>query len=210
MTRAALNQWISLLATGGLAIASAMIAAPAHATPPCVSGLLISTIVNPPSTGYTCELGGITYSFNTSMTELAASPVAALNFVTTKTFQKLIFTNLSNQDLIQFSYEIDSPVETILSIEQTYEPDPMVPPPLFPPLGLTGIMTNPGLPSAPSPFPTTVEALFEPDTTGNPPYATLTSLTHTIYKTPAPLPMVGAGLAFAFTRKLRQRIHQSF
>jgi len=206
MTHAPLKPWASLLTTGGFVLLSAMIAAPAEAAPPCVSGLLISTIVTPPSTGYSCELGGITYSFNNSMAELNSSPTAALYFEDTLLFQKLIFANLSNQGVIQFSYDISTLTESVLAIEQTYEPDPMTPPPLLPPIGFTGIETSPGLPFSASPNPLTVEATFDPDTSGNPPYPTLTSLTHTIHKTPAPLPMVGAGLAFAFSRKLRRRI----
>jgi hypothetical protein len=209
MTRTASTPWASLLTTGGIVLFSAINAAPAAAAPPCVSGTLISEIVTPPSTGYTCEIGGIIYTFNPSMAELNSSPTAALNFINTPTFQKLIFANLSNEGLIEFSYEINTMTESVVSIEQSYEPDPMLPPPLFPPVGLTGLATIPGLPFPPSPSSLTVEATFEPDTSGNPPFATLTSLTHTIYKTPAPLPMVGAGLAFAFSRKLRRRIHRA-
>jgi hypothetical protein len=143
------------------------------------------------------------------MAELNSSPTAALNFVNTSTFQKLIFANLSNQGSIDFTYNITAITESVISIEQTFEPDPMSPPPLFPPFGSTGLSTIPGLPFPPSISPLTVEATYEPDTSGSPPYATLTSLIHTIHKTPAPLPMVGAGMAFAFSRKLRRRIHRA-
>lgn len=211
MTHTVPKPWASLLTTSGIALLfSAMSAAPASAAPPCVSGILISAIVTPPSTGYTCELGGIAYTFDDSMAELNSSPTAALNFINTPTFQKLIFANLSNQGPIGFSYQITSITESVVSIEQSYEPDPMSPPPLFPPDGLTGLATFPGLPFPPSPDPLIVEATFEPDTSGNPPFATLTSLTHTIYKTPAPLPMLGSGLAFVFSRKLRRRIHRAY
>lgn len=210
MPHTASKPWASLLTTSGIAFLSAMSTTPASAFPPCESGILISAIVTPPSTGYTCEIGGIGYTFNDSISELNSSPTAALNFINTPTFQKLEFINLSNQGTtIGFNYTIYAISESVLAIEQSYEADPMSPPPLFPPFGITGVTTAPGLPFLPSPNPRTVEASFEPDTSGNPPFATLTSLTHTIQKTPAPLPMVGAGLAFAFSRKLRRRIHRA-
>ena len=128
MTHTASKPWASLLTTGSFVLLSAMIAAPAEAAPPCVSGLLIATIVTPPSTGYTCELGGITYSFNNSIADLNSSPTAALNFVDTPIFQKLTFANLANQGTILFSYDIYSFAESVVTIEQSYETDPMSPP----------------------------------------------------------------------------------
>jgi hypothetical protein len=145
------------------------------------------------------------------MVELAHNPGASLRFEHSSAEQKIIFDGLANSDLMYFTYNIQSPYESIIDIEQTYTPYPVVPPPLTPPsdFNASGIRAVPALPSIPSDFDIEITALLEPDTSGFPPYPVFTSLTHTIYKTPSPLPLAGAGLAFAFSRRLRQRIHRS-
>jgi hypothetical protein len=197
----------TLLAAGGIAIGSLLVAPPAQAAP-CTT-TPIQKIVDDGT--YTCLFGKITYTFNSSMVELAHNPGASLRFEHSSAEQKIIFDGLANSDLMYFTYNIQSPYESIIDIEQTYTPYPVVPPPLTPPndFNASGIRAVPGLPSIPSDFDIEITALLEPDTYGFPPYPVFTSLTHTIYKTPSPLPLAGAGLAFAFSRRLRQRIHRS-
>jgi hypothetical protein len=200
MTTAATKPWISLLATGGLMIAAALIAPSAKAQSPCMSGLPINTIVTAGPSGYSCVLGGLKYKFFDNLNELD-TPNAFVNFQDSPNMQVITFANLTSQGTIGFYYEVTSPIETINDIELSYSQDPSAPPPT-----LELVETIPLLPAAPSPNPLTVETTFEPDTSMAPPFQTLSSLTHTIHKTPAPLPLAGAGLAFGFSRKLRRRI----
>ena len=200
MTPAATKPWISLLATGGLMITAALIAPSAKAQTPCVSGLPISTIVNTGTTGYSCELGGLKYTFFDNLVDLN-NPSAIVNFQDSPNMQLITFANLTSQGSIAFYYEVVSPIETITDIELSYSQDPSMPPPLQE--LVTGI---PLLPSPPSLSALTVETMFEPDTSMAPPFQTLSTMTHTIHKTPAPLPLAGAGLVFGFSRKLRRRI----
>ncbi len=197
----------TLLAAGGIAIGSLLVAPPAQADP-CTT-TPIKKIVDDGT--YTCLFGKITYTFNTSMGELAQNPGASLRFEHGSTAQKIIFEGLANSGIMYFTYLIQSPYESIIDVEQTYTPYPVVPPPLTPPSDFnpSGIRAVPALPSIPSEFDVEITAVLEPDTNGSPPYPVFTSLTHTIYKTPSPLPLAGAGLAFAFSRRLRQRIHRS-
>lgn len=205
MTTTAKKSWLALLATGGMLITSSLVALPAKATP-CVNGLLISTIVAEGSAGYSCNLGSITYTFNEDISELgvdqfgAPNPLASISFTNSLNQQRLSFDNLLVQGYVFFNYEILSPIEAIESVAQIYTPSNMSPPPG----PTTGVTTTPLLPSPPSSFPVIVTTIFEP---GNPP-TTLNSLTHNIEKTPGPLPIAGASLAFAFSRTLRRRIHQ--
>lgn len=205
MTTAAKKSWIALLATGGMAITSSLVALPAQAIP-CQNGLLISTIVAAGPAGYSCNLGSITYSFNDDIVELGEdqfglpNPLASISFSNIPKQQRLGFDNLLVQGPVFFTYEILSPIDTIESVDQTYTPNNMTPPPVPP----TGVIATPLLPATPADGPVTVTTIFEPDF----PATTLTSLTHTIDKTPGPVPIAGAGLAFAFSRKLRRRIHQ--
>jgi hypothetical protein len=203
MTIAATKPWISLLATGGLMITTALIAPSAKAQTQCMSGLPISTIVNSGSSGYSCELGGLKYTFFDNLGELN-NPGSIVNFQDSPNMQVITFANLTSQGTIGFYYELISPIESINQIDLSYSQTPLMPTPLS-----ESVTTSPVLPSAPSPGSISVETWFEPDTSMAPPFQTLTSMSHTIHKTPAPLPLAGAGLAFGFSRKLRRRIHNA-
>ena len=204
MTTAATKPWISLLATGGLMITAALIAPPAKAQTPCMSGLPVNTITNSGPSGYSCELGGLSYTFFNNLAELD-NPNAVVNFQTSQLMQTITFANLDYQGAVGFFYKIISPNEEITDIELSYSQDPQLPDPI-----VEILTTAPTLPKPPSPVVAlTVETVFESDTSMGPPFQTLTSLTHTIHKTPAPLPLAGAGLAFGFSRKLRRRIHDA-
>jgi hypothetical protein len=149
------------------------------------------------TTFFTCDFSGFNYRFDTSsqLSELTTSPTAALIFEKTPTTQSLRFTNLANTGLVDFIYYVTPLTEEALSIEQTFLQDPAGPTPLEDTLTTTPFFS----PTQPTTMPFDVRATFEPDGT------TLTQLTHTMYKTPAPLPVLGAGMAFGFCRKLRQR-----
>ena len=203
MTTAATKPWISLLATGGLMITTALIAPSAKAQTPCMSGLPVSTIVSSGSSGYSCELGGLKYTFFDNLGELN-NPGSIVNFLDSPNMQMITFANLTSQGSIGFYYELTSPIESINQIDLSYSQTPSAPPPI-----IELVTTSPVLPSAPSPASISVETMFEPDTSMGTPLQTLTSMSHTIHKTPAPLPLAGAGLAFGFSRKLRRRIHHA-
>lgn len=184
-------------------ITTALIAPSAKAQTPCMSGLPISTIVSTGSSGYSCELGGLKYTFFDNLGELN-NPGSIVNFLDSPNTQVITFANLTSQGTIGFYYELISPIESINQIDLSYSQDPSMPPPMF-----EMVTTSPLLPSPPSLASISVETMFEPDTSMAPPFQTLTSMTHTIHKTPAPLPLAGAGLAFGFSRKLRRRIHNA-
>jgi hypothetical protein len=204
MTTAATKFWLALLATGGMMLTTSLIAPAAKAqSQPCMSGLLISTIVNAGPTGYSCDLGGINYTFYDSLTELE-NPLAMVKFQDSAKMQKITFDNLSTQDDVAFSYGLVSVTDIIEEVVLSYTQDPSMPAPL-----MESVSTTPILPANPSQNTIYVDTIFMPDTSMAPPYQTLTSMTHTIHKTPAPLPLAGAGLAFGFSRKLRRRIHQT-
>jgi hypothetical protein len=204
MTTAATKPWISLLATGGLMITAALVAPPAKAQTPCMSGLPVSTIVSSGPSGYSCELGGLNYTFFDNLAELD-NPGAIVNFQTSQLLQVITFDNLTTEGAVGFFYKLISPFETITDIQLSYSQDPPLPDPI-----MEILITAPTLPKPPSPVVAlTVETVFESDPSVGPPFQTLRSLTHTIHKTPAPLPLAGAGLAFGFSRKLRRRIHNA-
>jgi hypothetical protein len=179
---------------GGLLTPSSVNAA---ACPTGDPGIPISVLATPGSP-YTCDLGGFNYLFDdrSGLSELGASSTAALVFETTPAEQKLIFKNLANSSLVDFIYFVTPLTEEALEIKQTFV---QTPPGSTPVENL--IITVPSFsPGSPTTMPFDVRATFEPDN------ATLTELTHTMVKTPAPLPLLGAGLTFGFTRKLRRRI----
>lgn len=187
------KSWPILPAACGVLLSGAFALAPAQAASPCPNSILIQTIASLPS--YTCDLGGLMYTFNNSLGSLAgANPAATLFFQNSTTSLTLKFDNLSTDTLVGFNYKILPVSETILAINQTYQLSPSLPPPF------QNDITTSTLPAPPSPLTTDVQVTFEPD--GN----TLISLTHTIEKTPAPLPIIGTGLVFGFSRKLRRRI----
>jgi hypothetical protein len=204
MTSTATKPWVALLATGGLMLGTSLIALPARAQTPCVNGLLISTILNAGSGGYTCYLGEMRYTFNDSLSELNnTTSTSYVNFYNSGDFQEVAFLNTAAPDAVYFDYKILSPIETIDAIDLSFTQTPASPPPLT--VEATG---SPVLPADPSPInPTTITVLFDPDTSLGP--QTLTSLTQKIYKSPAPLPLAGAGVFFGFSRKLRRRIGQA-
>jgi hypothetical protein len=191
----------SLIAIGSLLITSTMFSPNANAQTICKSGLLISTIVNYGSTGYKCELGDLQYTFYENIVELN-NPNAKINFLDSRTFQKITFTDLNSQGVVAFYYDVVSPFETVTKIEMAYNQEPLFPIPFQ-----SEVSSIPILPSSPSLGPITVETNFTPDDSLVPPYQTLTSLTHTIYKTPSPLPLFGVPLVFGFCRKIKTRIY---
>lgn len=192
----------SLIATSSLMIAAALVAPPAKAQTPCMSGLPVSTIVSSGPSGYSCELGGLNYTFFDNLAELD-NPGAIVNFQTSRQFQVITFANLTTEGVVGFFYKIISPFETITDIQLSYSQDPPLPDPI-----MEILITAPTLPKPPSPVVAlTVETVFESDTSMAPPLQTLRSLTHTIHKTPAPLPLAGAGLAFGMSRRIKTRIN---
>ncbi len=204
MTSKATKPWVALLATGGLMLGTSLIALPARAQTPCVNGLLISTILSAGSGGYTCHLGELRYTFNDSLSELNnTTSTSYVNFYDSSNFQEIAFLDTEAPDAVYFYYEIVSPRETIDVIDVSFTQTPASPPPLT--VEATGA---PPLPADPSPTnPTTITVSFDPDTSQGP--QTLTSLTQKVYKSPAPLPLAGAGIFFGFSRKLRRRIGQA-
>jgi hypothetical protein len=204
MTTAAKNPWIALLATSGLVMSTSLIASPAHAAP-CVSGLLISTVVSAGAPGYSCEISSLTYTFYDNMVELTnGAPNAAINFDVVGDLQTISFTNLALSQYAVFTYEVLSPVKQVESVDMAYQPDPLVPTPFSPPT----VTPSPGLPTPASTSPVSFTVEFDPDTSDPNNLAVVTGMSNAIFYTPAPLPALGAGLAFGFTRKLRRRINQ--
>jgi hypothetical protein len=200
MTPAAKKTWISLFATASTMILGAIIPSPAKAVD-CVSGKLISEIVV--AGNYSCRLGQQDYTFNSSVGELDnATQTSTIDFYDSQYMQQIIFTNTGSEDFVLFNYTVVSQTESIDDIQVSYTLSPSLPPPLS-----SAVATSSPLPYAGSPLPLTVDGIFDPDTSLG--TQTLTSLTHTIYKSPAPLPLAGAGLAFGFSRKLRRRVMQA-
>lgn len=194
----------SLVAASSIFIASSLLPMSVNAQTACMSGLPISIIANSGPSGYSCELGGLNYTFFNNLAELD-NPNAIVNFQDSPNVQVITFANLTHQGDVGFFYKIISPYEEITDIELFYYQDPSFPYP-----ELNGVFTAPTLPKPPSPiYPLTVETIFMPDTSIGSPSQTLISLTHKIYKTPAPLPLAGAYLAFGFSRKIRRRISNS-
>ena len=199
------KSWLSLLAAGGMVISASLIATPANAAP-CVT-TLVSQIVS--ATTYQCELGTLQYTFNDTMAELAFdSPSATISFTdASQSLQKVEFTNLESKSFL-FYYDVSSLFqnnEVIETADLTFTQIPSSPLPDF---NFTGLFPSPNLPSNPYDSPLVFNLEFSPDTSFPAPFPTLVSMTNTIYKTPAPLPLAGASLAFAFSRKLRRRINQ--
>ncbi len=187
--------WSLLVSAGALLACGSLTIAPAKADPPiCTNGYLIQQIIADGT--YTCQLGNITYGFNgTELGEFTVgNPSAALYFTNAPLFQTISFADMSTTQNLVFSYEITSPVEEILGIEESYLPSTHSP-------TYSEIIPTVAFPTAPSLYPFVVANIFSPNLEIN-------SLTYTIHKTPAPLPIAGASLAFAFQRKLRQRIRQ--
>lgn len=185
-----------LFVIGGLLVPSAV---KAFQCPTGPSVVPIATIAAPGTT-YTCDLGGFNYLFDdrSDLAELTVSSTAALVFETSPTEQKLIFKNLANPSPVDFVYFVTPLTEEAIEIKQTYMQSPSGSIPLE-----NLLTTVPSFsPGSPTITPFEVRATFKPDN------ATLTELTHTMVKTPAPapLPLLGAGLTFGFTRKLRRRI----
>ena len=205
MSFAPAKPWMSLLAAGGMVISASLIATPANAAP-CVTTLVSQIVI---ATTYQCELGTLQYKFNDTIAELSQdSPTATISFnEVSQNSQNVIFSNLESKSFT-FYYEVSSPLqnnETIDTAELTFTQIPSTP---LPDPNFTGVFPFPNLPSNPYDSPLTFSLEFAPDTNFPSPYPTLTSMTSNIYKTPAPLPLASAGLAFAFSRKLRRRINQ--
>ncbi|MFN9644444.1 MAG: hypothetical protein ACK6BG_04825 [Cyanobacteriota bacterium] len=203
MTRPEAQSWIALLASTSLLVAGSLIASPAKAET-CNSGLRIQTIVNTPG-GYTCQLGQLQYTFNDTMSTLAlASPNSTIDFYDSPPHQTISFRNLNTTIPIGFDYSVVSPQESIDELELNYVQSPSAPP--ADPATISGIPYTP----TPTPdgkwnasnIPLYIETAFVPE--GN--QQTLLYMSHTIYKSPAPLPLAGASLALGFSRKLRRRV----
>jgi hypothetical protein len=201
MTRAATQSWIALLASTSLLVAGSLIAGPAKALT-CVSGLPINTIVNTAG-GYTCQLGLLEYTFNQSMLELD-NPSSYVNFYDSLAYQEISFINTNTTGGAGFDYKVISEYESIDKLELSYTLSPSSPDPVIATItGPDPLIPSPGNPWPPQTNPLTIETDLIPDS--SPTTQTLTSMTHKIYKSPAPLPFAGAGLAFGFSRKLRRR-----
>ena len=205
MITAAKKPWIALLAIGGLVMSTSLIASPAHAAPPCLSGLKIQTVVDAGAGGYSCELSSLTYTFYDNMVELTTgAPDAAINFDTNGDLQTISFTKLALAKYTVFTYEVLSPVKQVESVDMAFDPDPLIPTPYIPPI----VTPSPILPTPASTSPVSFTIEFDPDTADPNNLAVVRGMSNVIFYTPAPLPVLGAGLAFGFTRKLRRRINQ--
>lgn len=181
-------------------MSTALILSPAHAAPPCVSGLKISTVVGAGATGYSCELGSLTYTFNDTMSELTnGAPDAAINFDVNGDLQTISFSKLVLVDYAIFNYEVLSPLKQVETAVIAYAPDPILPTPFLPPT----LTSSPALPTPGSTTPVTMTVEYDPAPNSTP----IIGMSNAIFYTPAPLPLLGAGLAFGFTRKLRRRIN---
>jgi hypothetical protein len=209
MTSVAPKPWIALLATGGMAVAPFFLSSPAKAAdPPCPGSVPISDIVATGNTGYKCILGDITYDFfnGNDLGELN-TPGSVLEFFDSSSFQSLTFNNLDHIGPAAFSYKVLSPTYIILSAVQTYLQNPTSPPAL-----VSSLSANTTFPRPPSPDTTfTLDAQFDTDMSDPFDIPVLTTLTHTLNKepVPGPLPIAGAGMAFALSRRLRRRIKQA-
>jgi hypothetical protein len=200
MIRTVKTQRMATLATGGLMLAISVMGLSAQAQTPCVNGLPIATIVNSGTAGYTCQLGGLTYNFANNISELnMPNQNGVVDFFDSPTTQKITFRNLFFQGLAEFSYGITSTTDTVTSIVQSYTQNISSPPPL-----LSDVFAT-----VPSTI-VSVIASLETDG-GSPSDPHLTSLIHTINKTPipGPLPVMGTAFALGFSRKLRGRVQQA-
>ncbi len=206
---------VALLVIGGVAFSSAILGTPAQAADPCNDALISVVAVS----GYTCTLGTVTYSFATDLTELntPTTPAPMITFENLGDMQRINFINLQRAGKVNFSYTVQSSVLDILpysndvaSALQLYTQTSSNGNPPMP-----ALINRVKLPDAPLPQLAPTNFRFEPDftpygaNTPGYPVATLTSLSNTIRMTPGPLPIVGAGCAFAMSRKLRRRIKQS-
>lgn len=201
------KSWPSIAFSGALLLCAATAAAPVKAQTPCPGSKLIEEIVSSTPATYTCELGNITYEFNQTLNVFyIANPAAKIVFTDAPSSQTLSFQNLSNDNIVGFDFKIKSPFESILQIDQTASLNSS--PPLYPPNGLTSVNTTEALPTNPSLVPFNVEVIYEPDTFALPQPPIINTLTYTIQKTPAPLPLAGTSFAFALSRKLRKRLRQ--
>lgn len=210
--------WGSTLSvTGSILLSAAMLPTAAHAASPCMSALPLSVIVEHGVYGYICELGLLTYTFNSSLNELV-NPSAKLNFFEmSATQQRLSFTELLHSNVAYFNYSISSSATLIEAITQSLTEKYTLPPPFT-----NMVSTNLVLPAEPALQPLVVEVLYEPE-----PANSLTSLIHTIQissknpvpgpsaPVPAPSPsapvpgpsaILGVGAALRFSRQLRKRI----
>jgi hypothetical protein len=186
--------WAAVVAAGALACAAGLSGPPAQAA--ACSSRTISSIIS--SGGYVCELGTVRYSFGTDMGELSGGTIS---FADAPLLQTISFTGLGaiadpiDPDigftygvtvLPPASFQIESASQTFASLT-----------------GSSDVSQN------------TLEALVFPFSTGNltatldATSVNLSSITHTIRKTPGPLAIFGAATAFFFSRRLRRRIKQA-
>jgi hypothetical protein len=131
-----------------------------------------------------CSVGDKTFTFSGLDTDLAGG---SLNIIANGPLYTLAFEGFSPNPVtatIGFSYIVDviSGPEKIISAGAS-----------------TGTILNTPLPD------TSVELIYSNFVNNSP----LPSFTNTITQTPGPLPILGAGAAFGFSRKLRKRIKQS-
>lgn len=200
MTAAMQKLWIATLAVGGMALSAAVLPAPAGAAS-CPSSVPLSSVLA--AAPYTCSLGSVSYSLNiqNSWQDLIA-PGAQVFFLDGPTTQKININNLNfgfAQPLFLKS-QLVSPVDEIISFTTDYTYNPLSP-------GLTpGDSVTPPLPVIPTIPPTTiaVDSFASPVDAFDAP--TVTAISFTITKTPAPLPIAGAALTYGFARKLRRRV----
>jgi hypothetical protein len=132
-----------------------------------------------------CSVGDKTFTFNGLDSDLAGG---SLKIIANGPLYTLDFGGFSPNPVtatIAFSYTVDviSGTEKIISAGAS-----------------TGII----LPIFPLPD-TSVELIYSNSVNNSP----LPSFTNIITQTPGPLPILGAGAAFGFSRKLRKRIKQS-
>ncbi|MFN6339567.1 MAG: hypothetical protein ACK41W_12705 [Cyanobacteriota bacterium] len=190
--RSARTQPAAVLAAGGLAII-ATLAGPSAQAAPCVSTTVDWIFNNAP---YICELGGtVEYTFGTDLADNLSG--GTLSFMDGPTAQTIKITGLSLTNPIvgyTFGVNVLSPSFEIADATQTYTTSTP-----FDAVLINSVVTPGGFPISSQNLTTSFRA-----NGGN-----LTSMTMTIEKTPTPLPILGAGAALGFSRKLRRRIRQT-
>lgn len=210
MPAPSLKPWIALVTAGGLAITSSLLASPAYSAQCPSSSKFIDIFGSNLLSPYTCDFGSTTYTFNVGGTagELArgAADEATLELSETPLYQIIKYNNLkqSTKSTIIFETEYVSPIDftyvSFSNVEVTFGANPA-------PINLFLFFS----PDFPDPLPPAQQnrSLLTEYSVKRPlpsPLPTLTSLTQRIAKVPGPLPIAGATLTFAFSRKLRRRI----
>jgi hypothetical protein len=71
---------------------------------------------------------------------------------------------------------------------------------------IPSLVSDEGFPDGPDPIPNTYSTIYVKDSYTTGPSGQLVSINNEFRQTPGPLPILGAGAAFGFSRKLRSRI----